>query len=118
LKLTIKAEDVSVLAAVADPIRLEVVKQLSKANEISGVELARRLDISRTLLCHHAAILVGAGVATRRRAGQTAYLRLDARRLQRCLTTLGVRTTSRKAPARASVAAGAGRKISTKRWRG
>ena len=88
--------DVSVLAALADPIRLAIVTRLSRAHEIAGAELAKRLGISRALLCHHAGILVDAGVASRRKAGQTAYLRLNTARLQRCLGKLGTRTPSRK----------------------
>ena len=97
MALTAHAKDVSILAALADPIRLEIVKRLSKVREITGVELATRLGISRALLCHHAGILVEAGVATRRKAGQTGYLRLNARPLQRCITKLGVRSPSRPA---------------------
>jgi DNA-binding transcriptional ArsR family regulator len=93
------AKDVSILAALADPIRLEIVKRLSKVRESTGVELARRLGISRALLCHHAGILVDAGVATRRKAGQTGYLRLNARPLQRCMKRLGIRAMSSKRPA-------------------
>lgn len=100
MKLTTHARDVSILAALADPIRLEIVKRLSNVREITGVALATRLGISRALLCHHAGILVDAGVATRRKAGQTAYLRLNARPLQRCIMKLGARAASRKRPAR------------------
>jgi len=96
VKFSVDARDVSILAALADPIRLEIVKRLSKVDEITGVELARRLGISRALLCHHAGILVGSGVATRRKAGKTGYLRLNATRLQRCIEKLGMRASSRK----------------------
>jgi DNA-binding transcriptional ArsR family regulator len=95
--LTAHAKDVSILAALADPIRLEIVKRLSKVREITGVELATRLGISRALLCHHAGILVEAGVATRRKAGQTGYLRLNASPLHRCIKKLGVRSPGRPA---------------------
>ena len=97
MTLTAHAKDVSILAALADPIRLEIVKRLSKVREITGVELATRLGISRALLCHHAGILVEAGVATRRKAGQTGYLRLNARPLHRCIKKLGARSSSRPA---------------------
>jgi ArsR family transcriptional regulator, arsenate/arsenite/antimonite-responsive transcriptional repressor len=92
VKLTTHAKDVSILAALADPIRLDIVKRLSKVREITGVELATRLGISRALLCHHAGILVDAGVATRRKAGQIGYLSLNPRPLQRCIKKLGVRS--------------------------
>ena len=43
MKSTTDAKDVSILAALADPIRLAIVKRLSKVQEITGVELAKRL---------------------------------------------------------------------------
>jgi DNA-binding transcriptional ArsR family regulator len=99
---TTDAKDVSILAALADPIRLAIVKRLSRVQETTGVELAKRLGISRALLCHHAGILVSAGVTTRRKAGQTGYLRLNAIRLRRCIEKLGVQTPPRKRRARPS----------------
>jgi hypothetical protein len=33
---------VSILAALADPIRLQIVKRLGRRQEIAGVELARK----------------------------------------------------------------------------
>ena len=102
MKSTTDAKDVSILAALADPIRLAIVKRLSRVQETTGVELAKRLGISRALLCHHAGILVSAGVTTRRKAGQTGYLRLNATRLRRCIERLGMRALPRKRPARPS----------------
>jgi DNA-binding transcriptional ArsR family regulator len=90
---------VRILAALADPIRLRIVKRLSAGGEVSGVALARGLGISRALLCHHAGILVEAGVAARRKSGQVGYLRLNSARLQRCVAKLGRRALSGK-PAR------------------
>ena len=46
MKSRIDVNDVSVLAALADPIRLAIVKRLSRAREIAGVELTKRLGIS------------------------------------------------------------------------
>jgi DNA-binding transcriptional ArsR family regulator len=82
------ADDVKVLSALADPIRLAIVNRLTKEGEVAGADLAEWLGISRALLCHHSGILVEAGVATKRKAGQTAYLRLNAVRLRRCLERL------------------------------
>ena len=100
MKSTTDGKDVLILAALADPIRFAIVKRLSNVQEITGVELAKRLGISRALLCHHAGILVSAGVTTRRKAGQTPYLRLNATRLRRCIERLGMRSPPRKRPAR------------------
>jgi DNA-binding transcriptional ArsR family regulator len=99
----VHAREVSILTALADPIRLKMVKHLSNAQEIAGVELARRLGISRSLLCHHAGILVAASVVVRRKAGQTGYLRLNRTDLRRCLSRLGRRTRSRGRTTRAHV---------------
>jgi DNA-binding transcriptional ArsR family regulator len=85
------ADDVSILTALADPIRLDIVKRLSQVRDVAGVELARQLGISRALLCHHAGILVSAGVVTRRKAGQTGYLSLNTVRVRRCLGKLARR---------------------------
>lgn len=99
------AADLAVLVALADPIRLQIVKRLSKVREVAGAELARQLGISRALLCHHAAVLVSAGVARRRKAGQTGYLSLNASRLRRSLGKLAAprspsNGTARRAPVR------------------
>ena len=90
------AKDVAILTALADPIRLEIVKRLRKTREVAGVDLATRLGISRALLCHHAGILVSASVATRRKAGQTGYLRLNTVHLRRCLGKLATPRRARK----------------------
>ena len=93
------ADDVAILAALADPIRLEIVKRLSKVRAVAGADLATQLGISRALLCHHAGILVGAGVVTRRKAGQTGYLSLNAARVRRCLGKLAGRPRPSNRPA-------------------
>ena len=102
MKSTTDAKTVAILTALADPIRLAIVKRLSRVQETTGVELAKRLGISRALLCHHAGILVSAGVTTRRKAGQTGYFRLNAIRLRRCIEKLGAQTPPRKRRARPS----------------
>jgi DNA-binding transcriptional ArsR family regulator len=82
---------VSILAALAHPTRLRIVKRLAEAHELAGADLAQGLGISRALLCHHAGILVDAGIAMRRKAGQAGYLRLNERRLQQCFAKLQTR---------------------------
>jgi DNA-binding transcriptional ArsR family regulator len=85
-------EDVAILAALADPIRLEIVKRLAGGRELAGTVLAEHLGISRALLCHHTGILVGAGIATKRKVGQVGYVRLNATRLGRSIERVGRRT--------------------------
>jgi DNA-binding transcriptional ArsR family regulator len=84
-------EDVSILAALADPIRLEIVKCLAGGRELAGTTLADHLGISRALLCHHTGILVGAGIASKRKVGQVGYVKLNAARLRRSIERVGRR---------------------------
>jgi DNA-binding transcriptional ArsR family regulator len=90
------AEDVTVLTALADPIRLEIVTCLAGGRELSGTVLAEHLGISRALLCHHTGILVTAGIASKRKVGQVGYVRLNASRLRRSILRVERRTQRRR----------------------
>lgn len=81
-------EIVQVLSALADPIRLGIVRCLADGEELAGTTLAERLEVSRALLCHHSAILVKAGIVTRRKHGKVGYLRLNAQSLRGSLKRL------------------------------
>jgi DNA-binding transcriptional ArsR family regulator len=93
-------EDVVVMAALADPVRLEIVKQLAGGREQTGTALAEHLGISRALLCHHTGILVSAGIASKRKVGNVGYVRLNASRLRRSIRRVGRRAERRKAGGR------------------
>jgi DNA-binding transcriptional ArsR family regulator len=88
--VTTKSTDdlVEVLSALADPVRLGIVRCLADSDELAGTTLADRLGVSRALLCHHSAILVKAGLVTRRKQGQVGYLRLNAKFLRGSLKRL------------------------------
>jgi len=73
---------VGVLSALADPIRLGIVRCLADGEEWAGTTLAQRLGVSRALLCHHSAILVKAGIVNRRKEGKVGYLQLNAKSLR------------------------------------
>jgi DNA-binding transcriptional ArsR family regulator len=94
------AEDVTVLTALADPIRLEIVRCLAGGRELPGTTLAEHLGISRALLCHHTGILVSAGLASKRKAGKVGYVRLNTSRLRRSIRRVERRTERRKAGAK------------------
>lgn len=79
---------VEVLSALADPIRLGIVRCLADGHEWPGTTLAQRLAVSRALLCHHSAILVKAGIVSRRKEGQVGYLQLNAKSLRGSLKRL------------------------------
>ena len=73
---------VEILSALADPVRLGIVRSLVDGEEWAGTTLAQRLGVSRALLCHHSAILLKAGFVTRRKQGKVGYLRLNAKSLR------------------------------------
>jgi ArsR family transcriptional regulator, arsenate/arsenite/antimonite-responsive transcriptional repressor len=86
-------EDIAVFAALADPIRLQIVKHLAGGRELAGTTLAERLGISRALLCHHTGILVSAGIASKRKVGAVGYVRLSSARLRRSMRRIDRRAT-------------------------
>jgi DNA-binding transcriptional ArsR family regulator len=79
---------VKVLGALADPVRLGIVRCLADGDEWAGTTLAGRLGVSRALLCHHTSILASAGIVVKRREGKVGYVRLQSRSLRRSLKRL------------------------------
>lgn len=64
-----------VFGALSDPVRLRFMQTLMATDEATGTAVAESLGISLALLCHHAKILVDAGVIEKRKEGQTSYYR-------------------------------------------
>ncbi|MBC8167757.1 MAG: winged helix-turn-helix transcriptional regulator [Bryobacteraceae bacterium] len=77
-----------IFAALADPVRLRIVRELIAGNERSGTSISDALGISLALLCHHARILAEAGAITKRKEGQTALYRIDRSILSGCMKAL------------------------------
>lgn len=77
-----------IFAALADPTRLRFVELLAQSNEVSGSEVAQKLEISLALMCHHSKVIVDVGLAKKRKEGQTAYFSLDKEVLANCLKSL------------------------------
>jgi DNA-binding transcriptional ArsR family regulator len=75
-------------AALADPVRLRLVRELVEVEELSGSAIAGRLGISLALLCHHSRILIETGVVTKRKAAQTAYFRANRQCLEQAMRQL------------------------------
>jgi len=77
-----------IFAALADPTRLKIVELLAHAGELSGTEIAQRLNISLALFCHHSKTLSEAGLIDIRKEGQTKYNSLNWELLNACLQSL------------------------------
>ena len=66
-----------VFAALADPVRREILRRLDGA-ELLVSELAEPFDISLQAVSRHIQVLVRAGLITQERSGRISRCRLDA----------------------------------------
>ncbi len=76
-----------IFSALSDPTRLRIVELLAEHDEMSGSEIAGRLEISLALFCHHSRTLSEAGLIHARKDGQTKYHSLNRELLNACLTS-------------------------------
>jgi DNA-binding transcriptional ArsR family regulator len=77
-----------IFAALSDPTRLRIVELLTQCEEMSGTDIANRLEISLALFCHHSKTLMEAGLVRQRKEGQTKYNSLNRELLNATLTSL------------------------------
>lgn len=77
-----------IFAALGDPTRLRIVELLAQSEEMSGSELAKHLEISLALFCHHSKTLVDCGLVQVRKEGQTKYSSLNRYLLATCLASI------------------------------
>ena len=67
----------TVLEALSDPVRLDIVRQLAVCPEASGVTCGKlELPVSKSTGSHHLKILARAGLTLEREAGTSKYIRL------------------------------------------
>ena len=66
----------AVFAALADPTRRAVVRELSRQETVTASALAGELPISRQAVSKHLAQLAGAGLVTSARSGRETHYRL------------------------------------------
>src|ERR1051326_4146222 len=79
----------ALLRALGDPVRLRLRRALppEAAADVPVGELARRLDVSDTVVSQHLRVLSGLGLVGHRRSGRTAYYYVKAEAM------VGVRRT-------------------------
>lgn len=70
--------------ALSDAIRLEIVRQLARTDEISVSELADTLHLSQPLVSWHLGRLKKAGLIEVRREGRQSHYSLVWQRIQQC----------------------------------
>jgi ArsR family transcriptional regulator len=68
--------DVRVLAALADPTRLAIVRQLAASTETCACDFTSCCDVGQPTISHHLRVLREAGLVTSERRGQWIWYRL------------------------------------------
>ena len=75
--------------ALADKVRLNIVRILANSQEVNVTDLTQQLLISQPLVSWHLAILRRNGLVRTRRQGRQVYCSLDVARCQQSLRQLG-----------------------------
>jgi ArsR family transcriptional regulator len=69
--------DVRLLAALADPTRLAIVRQLAAYPEVCACDFTSCCEVSQPTVSHHLRVLREAGLVTTERKGTSIFYRLD-----------------------------------------
>lgn len=75
-KTTTLDPDVRLLAALADPTRLAIVRQLASEAETCACDFTSCCDVRQPTVSHHLRVLRDAGVVTAERRGTWVFYRL------------------------------------------
>jgi ArsR family transcriptional regulator len=68
--------DIRLLAALADPVRLDIVRELAGSNEVCACDLTDCCEVSQPTVSHHLRVLREAGVVVSERRGNNIYYRV------------------------------------------
>ena len=68
--------DIQLLSALADPTRMEIVRELVGSAEVCACDFTSCCDVSQPTVSHHLRVLRDAGVVTSERRGNWVFYRL------------------------------------------
>ena len=68
--------DILLLAALADPTRMEILRELSGSAEVCACDFTSCCDVSQPTVSHHLRVLRDAGAVTSERRGNWVFYRL------------------------------------------
>ena len=68
--------DVRLLAALADPVRLDIVRELAVSRQTCACDLTECCEVSQPTVSHHLKVLREAGAVVSERRGSNIYYRL------------------------------------------
>jgi len=75
--------DVRLLAALADPVRLDIVRELAGSDEVCACDLTDCCQVTQPTVSHHLRVLREAGVVLSERRGSNIYYRVAPELLPR-----------------------------------
>lgn len=75
--------DVRLLAALADPVRLDIIRELAGSNEVCACDLTSCCAVRQPTVSHHLRVLREAGVVLSERRGNNIYYRVAPNLIER-----------------------------------
>jgi DNA-binding transcriptional ArsR family regulator len=75
--------DVTLLSALADPTRLEILRQLATSTEVCACDFTECCGVAQPTVSHHLKVLRDAGAVTSERRGSWVFYRIAPNLAQR-----------------------------------
>jgi DNA-binding transcriptional ArsR family regulator len=80
----------TIFKALSDPVRLDIVRQMTQVDELANQTLERRLSISKPTISYHIRILTQAGLVSTHKKGRYFYYTLQRQPLRDLVDELWV----------------------------
>ena len=75
--------DIQLLAALADPTRLEILRELASSPEVCACDFTSCCDVSQPTVSHHLKVLRDAGAVTSERRGNWVFYQIAPNLIER-----------------------------------
>jgi DNA-binding transcriptional ArsR family regulator len=75
--------DIQLLAALADPTRMEILRELAGSAEVCACDFTSCCDVSQPTVSHHLKVLRDAGAVTSERRGNWVFYRIAPNLMER-----------------------------------
>jgi ArsR family transcriptional regulator len=81
-------KEAPVFAALADPVRLQIVHLLARSAALCACEIQKAFDLGQPTISHHLRVLRAAGLIQCERRGKWAYFYLERPAMKRAAQSL------------------------------
>jgi ArsR family transcriptional regulator len=75
--------DIQLLSALADPTRMEILRELAGSPEVCACDFTSCCDVSQPTVSHHLKVLRDAGAVTSERRGNWVFYRISPSLIER-----------------------------------